>query len=655
MPHLTSIAASNLKGRSFTYALGRCTLIAAPNWSGKSAITEAVRLALGGYLPERGKQNQDTMKLCAGNSMRVEVTADTGHLITRQWTRTPKGVEQSRVIGAEGFDTHTPLLNPDEYFSLSANAQIDYIFTRTKMPDGYDVARIEAAIDEIIEASEDITADDEEAIEAIKGWARKEIGTDPETFAGNLTAFLGDKGKLKTEYTIWNRKARDTQGAVTTLNEMTPDAWQFSEATLRGVAIKIGITQGRVKSAAEALGGLRSKRDAVAKHAKRKAEIEAILAEPAPDHAATIAKMEKRKAGLLEQIRPVDQVLLNEVEELVASLGTALGTAERLRDGYKAKAAELTKELEASATVESCDKCGCSGKTFLKLRSQLAASIQADLDAQNELAAEHDKAADKASTELAAAQLRKNAFIATATDNEELQEEIDGLESEIRSLHMDIDLYKSDRQAVGKELAAMTEPGEVDDAALAKLEADAEAADAELNALRETERAAIAKRETYRNQQTAKHEHEQAVSFKKTITAVQSKIKAVQAEMIAEVIGPICDTANRIAGDILRSPLCFHEGEIGRMGEQGFISAETFSTGEKALASVATAAALSSQATYRLLILDELGVLSAKKQGEILKRLAQAVEDGLLHQVICCVPRDTPVSVPGWNVINIEE
>lgn len=122
----THIKATNLKGRSFSLTLCAFTMIAGPNDAGKSAIADAVRLALLGYLPELGKSNSATFALSSGSKMGVEAWFGESS-IAREWRKTGKSVKLV-TEGAELPETPLVMLNAAEYFAKSDRARVDMLF-----------------------------------------------------------------------------------------------------------------------------------------------------------------------------------------------------------------------------------------------------------------------------------------------------------------------------------------------------------------------------------------------------------------------------------------------------------------------------------------------------------------------------------------------
>jgi len=71
--------------------LSKLNLIWAPNGEGKSAIPDAIRTVVLGYLPELGKRLQDTARLISGQGFEITLVLDDGRVITRRIERQGKG------------------------------------------------------------------------------------------------------------------------------------------------------------------------------------------------------------------------------------------------------------------------------------------------------------------------------------------------------------------------------------------------------------------------------------------------------------------------------------------------------------------------------------------------------------------------------------
>ncbi|KIL35130.1 hypothetical protein SD71_15960 [Cohnella kolymensis] len=73
---IKSIRAKQIKGNTFTQELSGLDIFVGRNGSGKSTRLQAVQLAMLGYIPGKGKTNQETFKLSSGEEMTAGLQLD---------------------------------------------------------------------------------------------------------------------------------------------------------------------------------------------------------------------------------------------------------------------------------------------------------------------------------------------------------------------------------------------------------------------------------------------------------------------------------------------------------------------------------------------------------------------------------------------------
>lgn len=125
---ILTIQAKSLKSRSFSQGLKPFNIIAGPNDSGKTAIADAVRLALIGYLPELGKTNSATYTLASGAHMSVEAFMANGDTITREWVKKGKTVKATESVPVGFPATPLVMLDAREYFGKSDRERVEMLF-----------------------------------------------------------------------------------------------------------------------------------------------------------------------------------------------------------------------------------------------------------------------------------------------------------------------------------------------------------------------------------------------------------------------------------------------------------------------------------------------------------------------------------------------
>src|SRR4051812_9855452 len=130
--HLKKLSGSNWKGGNFNLALGLLNIITGENQVGKSAIAEAVRVALLGYSPEHGKKTADTFgfagaKLGASSMELVGLLSD-GRPIMHKWKQGKKGAV--KYDGENPLELPPVLLDINDYLERSGPDKVRFIFNR---------------------------------------------------------------------------------------------------------------------------------------------------------------------------------------------------------------------------------------------------------------------------------------------------------------------------------------------------------------------------------------------------------------------------------------------------------------------------------------------------------------------------------------------
>ena len=91
---IAEVFAQNFKGATFKAPLGKLTLVVGPNGAGKSSRSQALQLAILGYVPGTAKRNADIMDaFCTGKEkeLRVGIVLGGGHKIERRFSRSRSG------------------------------------------------------------------------------------------------------------------------------------------------------------------------------------------------------------------------------------------------------------------------------------------------------------------------------------------------------------------------------------------------------------------------------------------------------------------------------------------------------------------------------------------------------------------------------------
>jgi hypothetical protein len=118
--------------------------------------------------------------------------------------------------------------------------------------------------------------------------------------------------------------------------------------------------------------------------------------------------------------------------------------------------------------------------------------------------------------------------------------------------------------------------------------------------------------------------------------AVREFVDVLQGEAVERAFKPLLTVANRIAGAVLKSPLMYRAGEIGRMDGRTWISHQTFSGSEQAVTYAALSVALAAASPLRVAIIDEMDRLTPENKKTLMESVVEAVNEDVLDQCICC-------------------
>lgn len=757
MSHIAQVSASNLKGRNFSHALAPFTLITGPNATGKSAVTDALTIALTGGLPKLGKRNADTFRLASGQKMAVGVEFSDGTQMARTWTEARGSV---KAEGSEGmFPAFT--LDANEYFQLSDKERMKLVFRIAPGLKGAvglaDVtARIksavlsqnskhsEAMLAECCKLAEESLKTCNAAGQTMQEWleatvvALKAKLTEANAAAKRMTgtaAGLTEIGREAVQFNERDLKAtrerhsaavRQHQSATSTYAQAMADTARRAELEiqLQGLESLIGNKPEMVNKVKalqdvtanftsqtpaikEAIAGLERLLEEQRNRDQRRAAWEMRVARLKRDLATMPdekAEMDVRAARIqIWQDKVASHVShTGELEQQLQAAQLAKNNALREQEGYAKELTGICKKRDELLAGDCCPTCLASGDDGWKLRvkqnaneeiavretkikaavaaretaNALAESIKGnivaslkddaahrlaiaslaemtkELDAMKRRGAERDALAARLAESEANAPEKTEASLDYEARLAERREEAsaakirDGQHAEFIG-----QLAKANQQlaeCVTRELQvanlrgefASLKPGDTDTLAVLIEKAKAELA----VVTQDVDRLAMQQRQA----DAAKGEQHARLKALEAAEKVEAEVAAVKAavatvedlmhDLVAKAFGSLLAVANRIAAPVLRSPLEYREGEIGRQDGRHWITARTFSGTEQAITYAAFSVALASESKLKLCLLDEIGRLDRASRGKLFKAVAAALADGTISQFIGVLP-----------------
>lgn len=307
---ITSIKGEGFKGLTFNEKIGAHTLLIGPNGAGKSARSQALMLALNGYIPGSGKTNGDILQnygdgdklivgATIGNVLFERGFVRKGDKVSQGFKVAGKGAKESEFNTALGTHGAPRAIDIGAFMALSDQKKIDFVFSL--YPPEEDIS----CIIEKIEATKT----------KINALAAKEKSTNEA--AARLTTSRATMQLPTGTLAETHFKIKDTEAKLTQARQDLKDA-EIEEAKQKAEE------EGRKKAEEEA----RLKAEAEAKRkadeeAKKKADEEArrkLLAEQAAklkaEEAAKVKVEENPKtdtgSGAIGPTNPGDEV--NKVE-----------------------------------------------------------------------------------------------------------------------------------------------------------------------------------------------------------------------------------------------------------------------------------------------------------------------------------------------------
>ena len=631
---LTKISARNLKGLSFSLDLATIQFLIGSNFAGKSARTDAIRLLLIGYLPELGKLPRATFGICSGRELVVTGTFDDGTTATRRWFLKGDSVKTEADLPdwLRAEEQMTVMLDAATYFAKSDRDRITYVFENIAGLTGEGPRKTRAELVAKLTAPKE----DEEP-----------LGAD------NIRAFMGELG----DYTAAEEREVNFSG-------WTPQC--FIEAALAFTRERESSTRARKDMFGDTARGLAYLRAVEApgmELAKLDAQIEAqsqvlekVRESKAQLYAAarinegfrerrkrltsdlagrgSFTKIRDERSGRMEVLRAhlaslvaVEQSEIDAPTQEDRQLAIKMTAVECKLQIASAGNQKLEKEQDEIEAKTSCPYCGASGSGWKELkRMELSAALEAGRKKIAELKAEYGEYRAESAT--LARQLQT--LRGRATEYRQTQAE---LTTALASL---AEAEKAVAAFAGKEAELAAIPPE--DAELADKCAQISCKfDAEQENLGrwEAERKLVIGRanDLKRLAEAEKASADSAMDYRVAKAAAEA-LRDIQADMVARALQPLLVSANLFCGPILKSPLAYHEGEIGSWRDGAWVGHKTFSGTEKALCYAAIQAALSARSPLRIMLIDELGRLDDEKAGRLVESVCGSIAGQKFDQFV---------------------
>ena len=755
--NITKVNASNFKGRRFSHALHPFTLITGGNAAGKTAITDAITVALAGFLPKLGKRNQDTYRLASGGRMAVGVEFSDGSQLARTYTES-RGSVKAEASSETTFPAY--LLDAAEYFSLSDRERMKLVFRIAPGLEGaVGLTDVTARLKGVVLAEN--TKDTETTLAECCKIAEQELvkaNAAGQTMQEWLEALVV---ALKAKLTEANAAAKRMTGTVAGLTEIGRESVQFSERELKEAQARHSEAQRNHQTASNAVTKAKQDAGRMEMLARQILAAQEAMASGPEALAENVTELRRRVAGYESQTGAIQEALkgfrrqlgeqkaaeermtawqkrVKELEgiyvgtrDLAATITTLQATIETLEksttvhvstfgecklrvDNIKAasldsvlkmkdadrRGDEKQAKLDALLKNDCCPTCQAVGSEW---KARITEACNADIEDCRREALGFLKQQDAliAEGEAASAVLETAAKADAAHFTEkgrlaQFRKDMAGLKNEQHARETAFNRWQDSTAAKPSEpdttdftLEILDREAELktwqkSDAWHASLRAELEQAEAkqseeatrserlaslkgELAGIQagdphELEAAAMkawqavldagsdVERLTLRQRQSDAAKAEQMARMKaleaaKTVEAEVAACKAavatiedLQHDLVAKAFGALLAVANRIAAPVLRSPLEYRDGEIGRQDGRYWVTSKTFSGTEQAVTYAAFAVALAAGGKMKLCVVDEIGRLDTAHRAKLFAAVRGAVDDGTIAQFIGIIP-----------------
>lgn len=671
MTYIKSVHGQNIKGRSFHHQLERKTAICGPNMAGKTAIADCIRLALAGKIPEVGEKAGAAFAFSSGASMSVAVELENGDIIKRTLSQSNGSV---KTVPAKADPQYVcSLLDSEAWFRLTERERIDYVFRNVRMPADKTPSGIIASLQRLTFGENHSEAIEEAKAKVIGDIAKilRDIEETGETIAD---AILDAEDVLTQDFTLWNRRATDSEGAIRTIAELKIRENECSAETIADIQSKLKAAEAALAKAHQDMGQLDAQNRIANGVVARRERIEAELKTPKPE---PLPAMPFKASMDIDQVR---SSLRHANETLEKNPKPHRNEVEQARETYNAKAKIVTnfaaevKSLEVSidekqaeiADVQSMGLCPACTK-------KLSAGALEQIEKKRAVLAQRTQALESAeeTKEKAFATLRR---LETAYEGgTEVERNKSNLEQSIRAHESDVANYERGLEQKKENDAAKLKLWEEQQrnlrAELDRLETVNHTTADEMRGAkqmlddatrdvaegRQRLRAAEQLAQDIKREAQASDTALEAVARRDVIKAVKAKLVELKGELVASAFGSLLEVANKITHNVLPKPLIYNDetSEVGMLKKTGFVSHKTFSGTEKVVAYIAIATALSAKCPLRVPIIDEFARLTTRLQRQIATNLSNAIDEGHIDQAIVIIPSEGPVSLT-WHTINLE-
>jgi len=653
---ITKIDLEHVKGLSRSFQLEPITRIVGPNFSGKTAIADAIAIALLGYSPRLGKPVRDTMGIASDKKMRITAEFSNETQITRSFETVGQSVKSTSEPDLQMSEPM--LLDIREWFAMTKAARADYINRNAAA--GFSFKSVTDAFDGIREQQLQTIYDDPKLVDAAK--------TLVDTSAQRIQALIESAEQEGAEPTDvidacleeWKTKADHAQATVDRCKGLIQGQAANSAEGSQGAdrSQQIAEVNKQLTALEVELGTIEAEEAQRVEAAKELQTVEAELAKLPHDRLASSTVDLQALNRIVQTYKDEENQRFMHLQpdpcRLPREVQAAKLDAERklaaIDQRIKSETAAVDKAMADLDTFEhglvksakACEHCGAAPEHWTKVDHQkirlaeLRAAVRTAKETLEASQAEKGKlksTLDSAQAELDKAQASVDAALLKKSAFEEACHKMESL----MALRKDHDEKVIRRAGLVGKIDRIGKPGNLEGTIKAKIDRRV-ALTAELKKLDQENRRFLMERGKLEQSAAAR---QQVAIAELEVALLKLFIKTMKAFLESQAqsrIREFCDRISQFTKGILPGErIEAKQGEIGYYSPKTgkWVSHECMSGAEKALVYIGLGiAAAGNQSQQRVIVLDEMGILDQAVEAKVWLRMADLQSEKVIDQFI---------------------
>lgn len=642
---ISNIRATHFKGAPLIEQKFKgVNVITGRNAVGKTRLLELVRVALIGHEPSLGKQK--TAKLASGDTMSTLTQFDSGTIIARFWKRTATGGLSEKDAPESVLEIPNVMFDFRNFTNLTGPQQVAHIIAQTDLNAlGFSRDALTAEIKSVVpeQPTEETEAATRLILEDVSA-ANSESDKEKLNLNGWLEKLLT---KLKDRLKLAQAEIKRITGAIQTAVQNV-DMAETPARSKPDIDRDLEVARAFKSECESQLAVLEDNRQAWQRTTDKRMKLTALIEQPSK----------------LVEIEALRERIKNGIAFIADKTAKAPAYVNTLGEARSSLAVATQNTLNASVGVDDMDcqlqthglkndPCPCCGKTgpecmgWFGEKTKLAKAL---LDARKKKT-ECEQLQETAKLHFDNTKFLYDEAVTEDAKLEKAKSTLAQLQRELQNLtdaNQQIESAKSELQGLATITATDAGAIQVLQNSVAETKTKIRNLEHELT-LSNAEAGKELEREKTRLRQVAKQ-----AEIDVTKLAVD-KVTTKQDELVMQSMELIIARARKFTDGIVAGTLAWN-GELGIWRGKQWIAHEVFSGTERAVAYIGLSMALSQQSPFKLVIMDELGVVDDSNLETLLKKVCAMQASGEIHQFFGAdvrADRYSQIDLPVFNLIEV--